>query len=176
MPLPKYNSDCRLWPVEEHFFRDLELRARRQAPGQCVRTVMAMLTGRDPGDFVGPVIGDYEFNTQDPLTWSKALERYGMKLAYISTDCRPIHAYIPTLIKMDDLFLISYYVPTNPENIMRDVGYGEMLCSSHIVILHRNRIFDPMMEASLEATQHCSTHKFTKRIFRLVPADHDRGL
>lgn len=85
-----YDANCRLWPPsDESYFRDRIIRALQQTGPHCVSTVLAMLTGDAPETFQGKV------NTQDPVSWSDALMRYGMKLAYCPTDVRKLKTLYP---------------------------------------------------------------------------------
>lgn len=166
-----YNESCSLWPNhDEHFFREHSIQPLLQEGPHCVSTVLAMLTGEKSAEaFQGHV------NTQDPASWSSALRPYGLKLAYCPTDVRKLSFYLPELLALDDLFTLSYYSPTNAR-ILQDPDENGWVCGSHIVILHRSGIFDPANGKQLDATSHhCGDH-YTKRIFRLVPTDHVRGL
>jgi len=166
-----YNKSCSLWPNhDEHFFRERDIQPQRQAPKNCVSTVLAMLTGQPPEMFQDHV------NTQDPVSWSSALRPYGLRLAYCPTDVRRLCFYLPELVALDDLFTLSYYSPTDGATILQDPDTNDWVCSSHIVVLHRSEILDPAKGEGLDARSHpCGDHH-TKRIFRLVPAEHERGL
>ncbi len=50
------------------------------------------------------------------------------------------------------------------------------VCGSHIVILQGGDIIDPARGDRMPALEHRGMEKFTKRIFRVVPANHPRGL
>jgi len=131
--------------------------------------VLAMLTGQPPEMFQDHV------NTQDPVSWSSALRPYGLRLAYCPTDVRRLCFYLPELVALDDLFTLSYYSPTDGATILQDPDTNDWVCSSHIVVLHRSEILDPAKGEGLDARSHpCGDHH-TKRIFRLVPAEHERG-
>ncbi len=115
-------------------------------------------------------------NTQDPASWSEALKPYGMKLAYCPMDARRLKFYLPELLALDDLFTLSYYSPADGSEILKDPNGNGWVCGSHIVLLHRSLIYDPARGDCLEAERHPCGEKFTKRIFRVVPAGHPRGL
>jgi hypothetical protein len=166
-----YDLHCNLWPNrDEAFFRDRSIRARKQSGPHCVSTVLAMLSGSEPGAFQGRV------NTQDPVSWSFALRESGLKLAYCPTDARKLRFYLPELLAIDDLFTLSFYCPRQPSDVLRDPDERGWVCGSHIVILHRRSILDPASGAGSDANSHPCLDMQTKRIFRVVPAGHERGL
>ena len=129
-----------------------------------------MLTGQEP-EAIRPQI-----NTQNPVTWSDYLQEHGMKLAFCPTDCRRLGHYLDDLLALDDLFTLSYYSPSNPEAICADPDEKGWVCGSHIVLLHRDQILDPASGTSTVAREHRGMKRFTKRIFRVVPSNHPRGL
>lgn len=164
----KHNPTCEMWsPDDGHFFPDLEIHHRMQDSGACVPTTLAMLAGAAPADFMGP-----HLNTQDPRTWSDALIPYGMKLAYVPCDVRQLAYYMEELIGLDDAFLLSYYLHDLHVSPSQDGKLGP----SHIVLLYRDKIHDAMMGGPMEAMSHQCLRRHTKRIFRVVPSDHPRGL
>jgi len=164
-----YDTNCRLWP-DEKFFSDREFHVIRQAGPRCVSTSLAILTGADPSEFQGVV------NTQDPVSWSEKIEAWGMQLAYCPTDIRKLKFYIPELIKLDDLFTISYYTPSDGNAILGDPDDSGWVCESHIVIMHRNKILDPATGMATMASDHHCNECHTKRIFRVVPVGYRRRL
>jgi hypothetical protein len=165
-----YDRCAPLWPSrEEAFFRDRRLVPRRQQGPHCVSTTLAVLTGEAPGRFQAAV------NTQDPVSWSDALRPFGMKLAYCPTDVRKLRFYLDELVAIDDLFLLCFYSPVGPA-ILADPDASGWVCASHVVTLHRDRILDTKSGAACEAREHDCIGRHTKRIFRVVPADHPRGL
>ncbi|CAF1225866.1 unnamed protein product [Rotaria sordida] len=142
----------------------------RQTGPHCVSTVLAMLTGKKPEDFQG------KMNTQDPCSWSRVLQPYGMKLAYCPMDVRKLKFYMDKLIAFDDLFTLSYYTTLDPKEILADPDNAGWITGSHIVILHRNQIIDPVLGRTTPALEHECNDYHTKRIFRVVPCDYVRGL
>jgi len=166
-----YNKACPLWPnTADRFFTDLSLQCMNQKGPHCVSTCLAILTGREPEYFQSRI------NTQDPVSWSLALTEFGMKLAYCPTDVRKLQFYMPELVVLDDLFTLSYYTPGQPKDLLQDPGPDGWLCGSHVVILHRDQVYDPMKETSYDALSQGCGECHTKRIFRVVPGDHQRGL
>ncbi|CAF1333805.1 unnamed protein product [Rotaria sordida] len=141
----------------------------RQTGPHCVSTVLAMLTGKKPEDFQG------KMNTQDPCSWSRVLQPYGMKLAYCPMDVRKLKFYMDKLIAFDDLFTLSYYTTLDPKEILADPDNAGWITGSHIVILHRNQIIDPVLGRTTPALEHECNDYHTKRIFRVVPCDYVRG-
>lgn len=129
-----------------------------------------MLTGKNPEDFQNDKV-----NTQDPNSWSDSLKPYGMKLAYCPTDVRKLKFYMDGLIKLNDLFLLCYYSPTD-SSILADPDPSGWVCGSHVVILHMNLIIDPKRGNKQPAKSHECNERHTKRIFRVVPVDYKRGL
>jgi hypothetical protein len=148
----------------------LEISAQKQIGPQCVSTSLAILCGVEPEIFQGKV------NTQDPLSWSDHLKPYGMKLAYCPTDARKIQFYIPELVELDDLFTLSYYTTSDQSAILADPDASGWITESHIVILHRDRIYDPASGIEGPAEEHHCNSYHTKRIFRVVPKEFPRGL
>lgn len=166
-----YDATCLLWPrKDEAFFRDKTFQVRRQIGPHCVSTVLGILTGEQPEYFHGII------NTQDPVSWSESLIPFGMKLAYCPTDVRKIKHYINELVSYDDLFTLSYYTTLDPNAILGEPDDRGWVTGSHIVILHRNRILDPQNGDEIDAFHHPCNEYHTKRIFRVVPAGHPRGL
>ncbi|MFO0799792.1 MAG: hypothetical protein U0804_20155 [Gemmataceae bacterium] len=160
-----------LWPnTTDAFFRKNDLRHVRQVGLTCVATSLAMVAGTDACDIAGSV------NTQDPVSWSAALGRFGMKLAYLPTDVRKLRYYIRELVKLDDLFVIGFYTPFDPAAILADPQPDGWVCGSHLVVLHRGRIHDPLREAAADALEYDRLDCHTKRVFRVVPVRHPRGL
>jgi hypothetical protein len=115
-------------------------------------------------------------NTQDPVAWSEALKAHQMKLAYCPTDVRKLKFYLSELAGYNDLFLVCYYTPTDPHRVLEDPDENGWVCGSHLVILHQREIYDPAKgEAMVHEVHRCNT-KHTKRIFRVVPLDFQRGI
>lgn len=162
---------CELWPEPgEHFFRDRALTHRRQRGPTCAATSLAIITGAEPDDFV-PVI-----NTQNPVSWSQALGKQGMKLAYLPTDIRRLKFFIDELVGYDDLFTVGFYSPLTADELLADPDPSGWHCGSHMVVLHRDTIYDPARDAPEPARAYNRLESFTKRLFRVVPASHPRGL
>ncbi len=167
-----YDRNSRLWTnEEENFFRNKKIFPQIQEGSHCVSTTLAILTGEKP-EYFQKVI-----NTQDPVSWSEALKPFGMRLAYCPFDVRKIKWYIDELISYDDLFLLSYYSRRcNGERILSDPNTEGWICGSHIVTLHRDKIIDSKIGKAVDAKEHESMEAHTKRIFRVVPVDHERGI
>lgn len=167
-----FNTNTLLWNSQpEAYFRNRVLTPMEQKGPHCVSTVLAMLSGTQPGRFQGVI------NTQDPVGWSEALKEFGMKLAYCPSDNRRVRFYVPELVALNDLFTISYYVPRQAESVLRDPRPDDgWVCGSHIVIMHGADILDPARGDRVRAEAHSCMENFTKRIFRVVPASHQRGL
>lgn len=166
-----YNKASKLWPDSaDIFFRDKDITPLRQSGPHCVRTCLAMLTDLKPAEFQGKI------NTQDPISWSDGMKEYGMKLAYCPTDARRLKFYMPELLELDDLFTLSYYKPRGDQTILNDPNNEGWICGSHIVIMHRSYILDPASGSKTSAETHGCNDYHTKRIFRVVPLTHVRGL
>ena len=133
-------------------------------------TCLAMLTGKRPEDFQGNI------NTQDPVSWSAALQPYGMKLAYCPHDVRKLKFYIDELIALDDLFGLSFYTTLDHEEILGDADDTGYVTQSHFILLHRDKIYDSNSYQCVSARNHYCVNYHTKRIFRVLPATHARGL
>ena len=163
------DSSCSLWSEKDGpFFREIVFIPILQSSQHCVSTSLAILTGQNPDYFQGKI------NTQDPVSWSNYLNPFGKKLAYCPSDIRRIDFYLPELLKLDDLFLLCYY--THTEEILNDPRKDGWLIGSHVVILHRDQVIDPAKGNSIEAHSHPAKSFHTKRIFRVLPLDHQRGL
>jgi hypothetical protein len=166
-----YDATSPLWPrADESFFRDRTFRVLRQSGPHCVSTVLGILTGTSPAEFQGRI------NTQDPVSWSEALQQWDMKLAYCPTDARKLKHYMKELVALDDLFTLSYYTTKDPKAILGEPNSDGWVTGSHIVILHRSKILDPQSGPETEAFDHPCNDYHTKRIFRVVPASHLQGL
>ena len=166
-----YDRTTGLWPsTGEHFFREQRIASILQSGPHCVSTVLGMLTGAESERFQGKI------NTQDPGSWSQALSKWNMKLAYCPSDVRKVKFYLPELLAIDDLFTISYFTPHEPSDILADPSEDGWICGSHIVILHRDRIFDPAGGNACRFQEHDCLECHTKRVFRVVPLIHERGL
>ena len=129
-----------------------------------------MPTGQAPEMFQGKV------NTQDPVSWSEALQEWGMKLAYCPTDARKLKHYMKELVQIDDLFTLSYYTSCDHAVILGEPNDRGWVTGSHIVILHRNKVLDPTTGTSTDALTHQCNEHYTKRVFRVAPRNHAQGL
>jgi len=167
-----FDTNSHLWSgAPETHFRDRIIQPIEQTGPHCVSTVLAMLSGTTPERFHGVV------NTQDPVSWSNALKDYGLKLAYCPHDNRRFKFYAPELVALNDLFTVSYYMPIEPSEVCQDPRPKDgWVCGSHIVIFQGADILDPARGDRMPALEHPGMDKFTKRIFRVVPANHPRGL
>jgi hypothetical protein len=105
-----------------------------------------------------------------------ALQQHGLKLAYCPTDVRKLKHYLPELLRLDDLFLLCYYLPLSAEAILADPGPEGWVCSSHVVVMHRSAILDPADGKATPALEHSCGTRHTKRVFRVVPEGYARGL
>jgi hypothetical protein len=132
--------------------------------------VLAILTGEAPEKFQGNV------NTQDPVSWSEALHPWGMKLAYCPTDARKLKHYIEELVRLDDLFTLSFYTTLDHDKILGEPDSRGWVAGSHIVVLHRGSILDSRSGTVHNALGDPCIEYHTKRVFRVVPDDHPRGL
>ena len=169
--MQRHDSHSEIWTSDDGpFFPETSFTPRQQDGPHCVSTVLAMLTKAAP-EVIRPQI-----NTQDPVSWSAFLGNHGMKLAFCPTDCRRLEHYLEGLLALDDLFTLSYYSPTEPESICADPDERGWVCGSHIVLLHRDQILDPATGSRWAAREHDGMAHFTKRIFRVVPVAHPRGL
>lgn len=85
--------------------------------------------------------------------------------------------YAPEPVALNDFFTMSYFTPPGPAEVWKDPRPRDgWICGSHIVILQGGDIVDPARGDRVPALGHHSMERFTKRIFRVVPADHARGL
>jgi hypothetical protein len=173
MPM-SFDLSTGLWSNgEEHFFRERLFKPIKQSGPHCVSTALAILTGKRPSHFLR-MQKSGELNTQDPFSWSEALKPFGMKLAYVPFDVRKLRFYMDELVGLDDSFLLCYYTRRGSE-LLRDPDEQGWVCGSHVVILHRDEIIDPLLGNFYAFDHHCN-ECHTKRIFRVVPCDNPRGL
>lgn len=166
----QYHKKCRIWPPDGiRFFPQFNIFPRKQVGPTCVYTTLAQLTGKNPEDF------ENEVNTQDPVTWSVALQKYDLKLAYCPTDLRKVKFIKDELLEIYDLFLLAYYSPTD-SSIMNDPDGTGWICGSHIVTVFQDKVYDTKLGYAVPLVEHESLEKFLKRLFRVVPSNHERGL
>lgn len=173
-PEPSYDLQSTLWTPgqqsHQQYFHHLNLIHRLQIGGTCVSTGLSLLTGDEPMTIRNQI------NTQDPTSWSSYLQRYGYKLAYCNSDFRKLKHYVNDLLALDDLFTISTYSPSRPQEIGSDPDAQGWICSSHFVILHRSMVYDTTLKTPVRLDDYCDLDRYVKRLFRVVPADHPRGL
>ena len=166
----RHNLSCKIWEsLEERFFPNLSIIPRKQVGSTCVFTTLAQITGKEPEDFENVV------NTQDPVSWSKALQKYGMKLTYCPTDLRRVKFYKDEILEIYDLFFLSYYSPID-HSIMQNPDENGWICGSHIVTVYKDQVYDTKYGQNVHLEEHECLEKYTKRLFRVVPVDHERGL
>lgn len=166
-----YDKTCLLWPrIDRQFFAERSFRMAKQEGPSGVPAVLAMLTGVPPSLFQGKV------NTQDPTSWSEALGPWGMALSYCPTDMRKVRFYIDELIALDDLFTISYYTSRNNAELFADPDPGGWVTDAHMVLLHRDKVLDPLLDSPCDARSHKFMDLHTKRIFRVVPLEYPRRI
>lgn len=167
-----YDTTSQLWPNHalRHYFHDLKIEHRRQIGPTCVPTCLAQLTGMEPA-FI-----QREINTQSPISWSDYLMTAGYQLAYCSTDFRRLCHYVDELIALDDLFLISTYSGTSAADIGREPDADGWIIGSHIALLHRDQVYDTMLNAPIPLQDYRRNTHFVKRIFRVVPLNFARSL
>jgi hypothetical protein len=161
-----------LWgnQMPQRFFPDLRLTHRVQVGGSCVSTGLSLLTREAPGQIRRSI------NTQDPVSWSCYLMGHGMKLAYCNTDLRRLKHYVQELLALDDLFALSTYSPTAAQAIGTEPRAGGWVCSSHFTLLHRDTVYDTRLPAPVLLRDYPDCERYVKRMFRIVPLLHPRGL
>ncbi len=166
-----FNLTAPIWPNKsDNFFRDRHFAPLRQHGPRCVATSLAIIAGVSVDIFEGSI------NTQDPFSWSDALKPMGMKLCYCPTDIRRIEFYLPELIELDDLFILSYYTTNNMKVLFGDPDDRGWLCGSHVIVLHKDMVLDPATGRVTKAADHKCNRFHTKRIFRVVRNDYPRGI
>ena len=166
-----YNKHSNVWNEKNtKYFSEKTLIPIAQEGPHCVSTCLAILTNKTPEYFQEIV------NTQDPVSWSDALKPFGMKLAYCPTDLRKLKYYLDELVDLDDLFVLCYYTTNDPIEIFKEPRSDGWICGSHIVILHHDQIIDPAKGVTIPFNDHGLEEKYTKRIFRVLPVDSERGL
>lgn len=170
----EYDLASTLWTEAgdeaKFWFRDLVLTHRRQVGGSCVSTGLSLLTGQAPTEVRDRI------NTQDPVSWSRYLQPHGFKLAYCPTDLRRLKHYVDDLLALDGLFVICTYRPGNPLQIGEEPDEDGWICRSHFVLLHRDKVYDTRFEHPVKLEDYLDASRYVKRLFRVVPAWHARGL
>lgn len=169
----KRDATCPIWNdvdnTKYYANKDFKLAPQEAQKGAgCVAIALAIVTQTTKQSLFVDTI-----NTQDPVSWSEALKPFGMKLAYCAVDIRRVKHYMDELLLLDDLFLISYYTDRRGKFTDEPDKTG-WVCGSHIIVLHRDTIFDA--GKSTPAKEHACNEYHTKRIFRIVPLNHPRGL
>tara|TARA_B110000914_G_C15489632_1_gene459905 strand:+ start:218 stop:769 length:552 start_codon:yes stop_codon:yes gene_type:complete len=170
---PLWDAATRNEPIGP-YFTEIELQHILQNGPTCVPTTLAMIANTT-GANVGPDDFKPIINSQSPHSWSKALEPYGLQLAYCNQDLRRLEYYIDELIAYDDLFLVSFYSVDPPS----DPDSNGKLCTSHIVTLHRNKIYDTAKRGFFSVSNaklYSRLDRQSKRIFRVVPFGHPRSV
>lgn len=170
--MPEFDHTSVLWPAgaSEKYFTSLRIEHRTQVGGTCVTTGLSLLTGEEPESIRRAV------NTQDPVSWSQYLSKHQMKLAYCPTDLRRLKHFIPEMLAIDDLFVIGIYSPENVIGIGREPDEKGWICGSHFILMHQNKIFDTARDEPVTATKYPRLECYVKRIFRVLPRWHGRGL
>jgi hypothetical protein len=74
------------------------------------------------------------------------------------------------------LFLVSTYSSTNPLDIGAEPDAKGWVTGSHLVLVHRSRVYDTRHYAPCELDAYVDLDRYVKRIFRVVPLHHPRGL
>ena len=111
---------------------------------------------------------------EDEYSWSCGLNQFGMKLAYCHTEPVALAHYVPELITLDDVFLVTLYTDkvnkiTAPLDVKGSNG------GSHTIVVCGSKIYDPAGIIYELAESHHKTF-MTKRIMRVVPLAYARGL
>ena len=168
----EFDSFSDLWSPAEPapHFHSLVLEHRRQIGGSCVSTGLSLLTGETPASI------RQQINTQNPVSWSRYLQPHGFKLAYCATDLRRLRHYVDELLSHDDLFAISTYMPEDPRHIGADPEDDGWVCPSHFFLLHRDTVYDTAKPLPVKLREYRPIDQYIKRLFRVVPASHERGL
>ncbi len=151
-------------------FPNLNIEHRTQIGGTCVSTGLSLLRKEEPGEIRNKI------NTQYPVSWSKYLNGHQMKLAYCSTDFRRLHYYVDELLAHNDLFTISTYSPSEPGEIGSDPNNEGWICGSHFFVLHRDTVYDTRFKSPVALKEYRDLNRYVKRLFRVVPCNHARGL
>jgi hypothetical protein len=64
----------------------------------------------------------------------------------------------------------------NPEELLADADSTGFVTQSHFILLHRDKIYDSTYFQCVPARDHHCVDYHTKRIFRVLPVTHARGL
>lgn len=160
-----------LWPDNsQSFFPSLQLHSAPVPGTFSIASIIASLTG---GDL--EVIMD-KIGANHPVSWSRVLEDYGMKLAYCPTDIRRVIHYLDELVALNDVFILTYYTPERPSRILSEPDNLGWICGMHSVLVLRDMVYDPYLDIRQRIYAHHSRHFHTKSIFRVVLKECERGL
>ena len=160
-----------LWPdSSQRFFPSLQLNSSPVPGTFSIASIISSLTGAD----LETIMDQVEAN--DPLSWSLVLSEFGMKLAYCPTDVRRVIHYLDELVKLNDVFIVSFYTPERPPRILAEPDNLGWVCGMHSVLILRDMVYDPYLDVRQSIYAHHSRHFHTKSIFRVVSADCERGL
>lgn len=165
-----YHARCWSPPEASPLFPNLSIQHRTQIGGTCVSTGLSLLTEEKPEEIRKKV------NTQDPVSWSRYLGGYQMKLAYCSYDFRRLRHYVDELLAHNDLFTISTYTPTKQDKIGCNPDEHGWVCASHFVVLYRDTVYDTRIDHPVALRDYRDLNRYVKRLFRVVPINHVRGL
>ena len=85
--------------------------------------------------------------------------------------------FAPDLVALNDFFTMSYFTSPEPAEVWKAPRPKDgWICGSHIVILQGGDIIDPAQGDRVPTRGNHSVERFMERIFRVVLADHVRGL
>ena len=170
--MPDFDPSSSLWPdgPGQPFFAQLNIVHRQQVGGTCVSTGLSLLTGESPAAV------RQQINTQNPVSWSVYLQAHGMKLAYCPTDLRRLKHYVPELLAHHDLFTLSTYSPLDAQTIGSDPDSSGWVCGSHFVVLYQDTVYDTRWSQPVALRDYPDLERYVKRMFRVVPVNHPRGL
>jgi hypothetical protein len=185
----KYTVNYRLWDTKRDggpFFSELKMddipssmhgsESDKNDISSALCTISRCKDG--PSHFRNEVV-----DSHDPVSWSCALEEFGMKLAYCPTDTIKLKHYGKELTDLDDMFLICTYaisdlsVETNDDDGPNKTVYGY-----DAFVIWRGCILDIVSDScgnnviTTAIMKHKLGESHVKGIYRVVPVTHKRGL
>lgn len=146
------------------YYDDLEVLHLKQVVNACVPTSIASVVGEDPSIFYKTM------NNCCPISWSKHLKSFGMKLKVQNATFRPFAKLLEDLKKTGYLYLVGVYCG-QLRHIEQHARKGTT-CPSHMFVVHKGKVYDPAQSEKIDAAPHYAEH-WVKRLFRVVPLDAD---
>jgi hypothetical protein len=139
----------------------------KQRPKKCIAACLAIVSAQSDEVFDA-------VNSLDPYAWSIALQPYKLKLAFCSVVPCSLRHYIPELIQLNGLFILSLYTGRLPE-ITANVDAKGNNGAYHTVVIYGDKIYDPCGTVYNLSESHHGMFN-VKNLFRVVDSNYARGI